>query len=151
MPNPNGRRGAQWETDLAAYYAANGFPLAERRARTGIHDKGDLTGISPLVVHEAKNEKVINLPGYLREAEVERANADAALGVVLVKRRNASVAQGYWVVTIETGVAIERALILGEPWCIECICGTVAPRYCETASSATTTSARTPWHTLLAR
>ena len=116
MSNPNGRRGAQWETDLALYYRANGFPIAERRARTGINDRGDLTGISPLTVHEAKNEKTIHLPGYLREAEAERVNAGAALGIVLVKRRGASVAQGYWVVTIETGVRIERALILGEPW-----------------------------------
>jgi len=116
MANPNGRKGSQWETDTALYYRANGFPLCERRARTGINDKGDLTGISPLVIHECKNEKTINLPGYLREAERERQNADAALGIVLVKRRGASVAQGYWVVTIETGVRIERALILGEPW-----------------------------------
>ena len=114
MSNPNGRRGAQWETDVVAFLKANGFPAAERRVREGAKDRGDIAGI-PGVVIECKNEARINLPGYLREAEAERVNADAAIAPVFVKRRGKGVKDGYMVMDIETGVWMLRHMQGGQP------------------------------------
>lgn len=113
MANPSGRRGTYWENRVAAYAATHGFPLAERRARQGSKDRGDISGI-PLVVIECKNEKRMDLPRYLREAEVERVNAGAALGVVCIPRRQHGTGEGYFVVSIEDGFRLLRAVLLGE-------------------------------------
>ena len=115
MSNPNGRKGARWETRLAHFLKDNGFPLAERRVRGGSKDRGDISGI-PFTVIEAKNESRLDLPRYLREAEVERANDGAELGIVCVPYKGHTVAQGYFVVTLETGVRMLRTITLGEPW-----------------------------------
>lgn len=112
MANPSGRKGTYWESRLVAY-AQDSFPLAERRARHGNKDRGDLSGI-PYCVIEAKNEKRIALPQYLAEAEVERVNDGAKLGIVCIPRRNHSTGDGYFVVTIDTGFRMLRALLLGE-------------------------------------
>lgn len=62
----------------------------ERRARNGNKDRGDLSGLrTPLgerIVAEVKNVTKLNLSGWVREAEVERGNDDAAVGVVIHKR-----------------------------------------------------------------
>lgn len=62
----------------------------ERRTRNGANDRGDVTGVrTPLggrVVIECKNTARMDLPGWLREAEIERGNDDAVVGVVVHKR-----------------------------------------------------------------
>jgi hypothetical protein len=66
-----------------------GTRAIERRARTGAKDEGDIAGVTchagPVVI-EAKNVARMNLSGWVDEAEVERGNADAAIGVVIHKR-----------------------------------------------------------------
>lgn len=60
----------------------------ERRVKRGNKDRGDIAGVTyhgERVVIECKAESRVNLWGYLEEAEVERGNDDAALGVVVVK------------------------------------------------------------------
>jgi hypothetical protein len=79
-------KGTRWESAIVEFLRGRGFPYAERRALAGTRDLGDVTGI-PGVVIEAKNEKQHNLTGWLKEAEQERRNADADLGVVWFKRR----------------------------------------------------------------
>ena len=115
MSNPSGRKGAYWEHRLASYLACElGLPV-ERRVTNGAKDRGDLTGI-PFVVVEAKNEKRIDLPGYLREAERERANDGAKLGVVMVPYAHHGVGDGYAVVRISDMAHILRVLVKGEAW-----------------------------------
>lgn len=76
-----------------------GVPHAERRALNSTKDRGDVAGI-PGVVIEAKNEAKTKLGEWLNEAEVERSNAGAVVGVVWHKRRGiASPLGGYVTMT----------------------------------------------------
>jgi hypothetical protein len=59
------------------------FPYAERRALAGVNDKGDVSG-TPFV-WEVKAVRNLSLPGALRETEVERVNAGAAYGFLVIK------------------------------------------------------------------
>jgi hypothetical protein len=51
-------------------------------------------------VIEAKNQKSLDFPGWLREAEAERQNAKADYGVVVAKRRGKGAADAYVVMTL---------------------------------------------------
>lgn len=79
-------KGTLFETAVANFLREHGFPYVERRALNGAYDKGDLTGLGPIVV-ECKNHKTLALSEWVQETEQERANADAEYGVLVVKRR----------------------------------------------------------------
>lgn len=76
---------------LAWYFDDNRI---DRRVKTGSKDKGDIAGVRTIrggdVVIECKNTSRDNLPLWIREAEVERGNADAALAVVAHKRHGSA-------------------------------------------------------------
>ena len=100
-------KGTNWESAIVAYLRTNGVPHAERRALGGAKDRGDITGI-PAVVMEAKNTKTITLGAWIDEAEAERANDHADIGIVWFKRRGkTSAGDGY--VTM-TGATLVRLL-----------------------------------------
>ncbi len=121
MANPSGRKGAQWEIDSALYLQEHGFPLAERRVKSGRFDRGDMGGVRNYVL-EAKAEVVIDLPGYLRELAVERENAKALFGAVWIKNRRHGIEDGYAVRSIRDEVhllnllAKKGLLDLEVPW-----------------------------------
>lgn len=93
------RRGTGWETAIVDYLRAAGFPAVERRALDGRADRGDITGL-PGVVIEAKNQNRFDIAEWLTEAELEKANDGAWLGVVWAKKRGKSSAgDGYVVMT----------------------------------------------------
>ena len=79
----------------------------DRRVKSGAKDRGDIGGVRTIrggrVVIEAKNTKRDNLPAWIREAETERGNDDAAIGVVAHKfHGNAKGADQYITMTAET-------------------------------------------------
>lgn len=80
------RKGTAAETAIVNYLRAMGFIHAERRALNGTLDRGDIAGI-PAVVIEAKNCARQELAAWVTEAEAERDNDRASLGVVWHKRR----------------------------------------------------------------
>jgi hypothetical protein len=88
----------------------------ERRARNGSKDRGDIGGVRTIrggrVVIECKNVATLALPQWLREAEVERGNDDAAIGVVMHKRRGTT-QPGEQFVTMTADTF--AALLLGAP------------------------------------
>jgi len=89
------RKGTSWESAIVDYLREHGAPHAERRALGGTRDRGDIAGI-PGVVIEAKSAAKTELGVWLAEAETERANDGANLGVVWHKRRGkASPGDGY--------------------------------------------------------
>ena len=93
------RLGTSWESAVVAYLQEHGWPHAERRVLHGALDKGDVTGIPGLVV-ECKNTAKIELAEFLDEAEWEKRNARAAVGVAWIKRRGkASAGEGYVLMT----------------------------------------------------
>lgn len=79
----------------------------ERRAKNGNKDRGDITGVKTIrggrVVIECKNTARLELPAWLREAEAERGNDDAVIGVVAHKRiGSANPADQFVSMTLET-------------------------------------------------
>ena len=105
MANPNGRKGAQFETDVMKFLRSVGA-LAERLTKAGANDEGDLVCIvsGKTYILELKNRKALNLPEFWSEAQVEALNYAKARGIgevplhyVVVKRRNASIDKA-WVI-----------------------------------------------------
>lgn len=78
--------GTAWETAIVTYLRGRGWPHAERRARTGAHDLGDITGVVGVCI-EAKNTNRIELANFLDQANDEGANAGAEVAAAWIKRR----------------------------------------------------------------
>lgn len=92
------RKGTAAETAIVNYLRTVGFTQTERRALNGNIDRGDIAGI-PGVVIEAKNCARQELAAWVAEAELERDNDRASLGVVWSKRRGKS-SPADWFVTM---------------------------------------------------
>lgn len=82
--------GTVFESQVAGFLAeAVDDDRIERRARNGSKDRGDIGGVRCIagrVVVECKDVRKMNLSGWVDEAETERGNDDAAVGVVVHKR-----------------------------------------------------------------
>ena len=108
--------GRRMETATAAYLAAMlNDDRIEVRSRNGGKDRGDVAGVrSPhgaRVVVECKDTATMTLGPWVREAEVERGNDDALVGLVIHKRRGVGLgldAMGgqYVTMTLEDLVAL---------------------------------------------
>lgn len=83
---------------MVEYLKYCGRPYVERRTLNGQHDRGDIAGI-PGVVIEVKAEKSLKLAEWIKEAEAERENDDANVGVVWHKRVGKA-DPGQWYVTM---------------------------------------------------
>lgn len=98
----SGRIGTAGETGVCRFLADNGFPLAERRRLRGNVDGGDLVTVPGLVIEvksgaAAKNASLALVDAWLFETEVERVNAGADVGVLVVQRRGyAPTRAGHW-------------------------------------------------------
>jgi hypothetical protein len=79
-------KGTAAETAVVRFLRTIGFAQAERRTLGGTHDRGDIAGL-PGVVIEVKNCARQELAAWVAEAEAERDNDGASLGVVWHKRR----------------------------------------------------------------
>ncbi|WP_152203612.1 hypothetical protein [Georgenia thermotolerans] len=82
--------GTWFETAVAEYLAQHVDDRIERRTRNGSKDRGDIGGVRHMgnrVVIEAKNAVTLNLSGWVNEAEIERGNDDAMVGLVVHKRK----------------------------------------------------------------
>ena len=81
--------GTRMESAVVAYLAEHYDDVIERRAKSGGKDRGDVSGwrfAGRRIVAEIKNVSRLNLSGWINEAETERANDDAAVGLVIHKR-----------------------------------------------------------------
>lgn len=84
--------GRRLETATAAYFAAAlADDRIEVRARNGGKDRGDVSGVRTphrgRLVAECKDAATMTLGPWVEEAEVERRNDDALVGLVVHKRR----------------------------------------------------------------
>ncbi len=109
MANPSKQRGTRWETDIVAYLNENGYPHAERRALAGNLDKGDITGLGPAIVIEAKATKALSLGEQMKETEAERLNAKADYGVLVWKRRQQPTAKAAVILPLDQFVQLLKA------------------------------------------
>lgn len=95
--------GTRTESAVTAFLArVTGSGAVERRVKSGAKDRGDVNGVFTLdgarVIVEVKDHAKLDFSGWLREAEVERVNDGAEVGVVVAKKRGAgSAAECYYV------------------------------------------------------
>lgn len=103
----NKRKGATFETDLETFFLRK-LLSAVRLVRRGKNDEGDLLiRVHDLaVIIEAKNQKSIDLAGYMKEATEEAMRWESAhvhdpnapqlvVGVAAIKRRNSPLHKTY--------------------------------------------------------
>lgn len=104
--NPSKRKGTAAESAVVTYLS-QWWPHVERRALSGSNDKGDIAGIAGAVV-EVKAHKVSSqsFPAYVDEANTERDNAGAELGLAWVKRRGTT-DPGRWIVAMDGATAVK--------------------------------------------
>jgi hypothetical protein len=107
------RKGSAAELAVAKWLRKLGWVHAERSRAGWTDDRGDIDGM-PGVCIEVKNEKRIDLPGYLRELEVEMKNAMAWTGTVIVKRRGSTNVDD-WYAVMPAKVWGELMLMLDRP------------------------------------
>ena len=105
MTSPQKRKGSAAEPAVAKWLRKLGWIHAERSRAGWQDDRGDIDGM-PGVCIEVKAEKKIDIPGYLRELEVEIAHAKAWTGTVIIKRRGST--------NVDDWYAVMPAKIWGE-------------------------------------
>lgn len=107
--------GSQFESHVVTYLQARLDDRIERRAKSGAKDRGDLSGWrhnGMRVVAELKNVAKLNLAGWITEAETERMNDDAQIGLVIHKRVGkgpAQMGETYCTMTLDTLMVIMGA------------------------------------------
>jgi hypothetical protein len=90
MTSPQKRKGSAYELLIVDYLRSHGYDA--HRTRAGwTDDRGDVHGISHRVLgnftFECKNQKAMDLSGWLTELEREREANGGGLGAVVHKRR----------------------------------------------------------------
>lgn len=113
MANPNKAKGTRHESAvrdylngfLSGYYNVDALPSWDVRAvrrvpQTGVKDVGDMHAY-PFVL-EAKDTAKHDIPGFIRQANTEAANAEFPFGAAVIKRRNANVADSYVCMDLRT-------------------------------------------------
>lgn len=114
MSTPQKRKGSAWELSIAKYLVEQGWRHAERRIAGSTLDKGDIYGIIGCVI-EAKNEKRIDIAGYMKELDVEMRNAKADTGAAVVKKRGTtSVGDAYAIMPVHVWVKLLKEAGYGE-------------------------------------
>ena len=97
------QKGTLAETAVADYLKQT-FPAVERRALSGVNDKGDISNVPGCVI-EVKNQRSYKIHEWMKETETERVNAAANLGVLVIKPNGVGVSNvdKWWaVVSLET-------------------------------------------------
>ncbi len=83
--------GQRFETLIATYLNTHVDDRIERRRMSGVNDRGDISGLRHMgqrIVVECKDYGGRLMPGpWVEEAEVERLNDSAGVGLVVAKRR----------------------------------------------------------------
>lgn len=109
-------KGTRFESQVVAHLKGALGDSVERRALSGVNDRGDVSGVyfmgEPFVL-ECKNCRRMELSSWMDEADAEAGNADAPYYAVIHKRRGCgdkSFGDNY--VTMPLSV-FERILSLG--------------------------------------
>jgi hypothetical protein len=110
VSNPNGARGARYERAVADLFQAAGFMWADRKAKRGPRDRGDVTGIEDWTL-ECKDWEKINLAGFVDEATIEAANAGTPWFAAIIKRRRKNVRDSYVVMPLWLFIELVKRLL----------------------------------------
>jgi hypothetical protein len=93
-------KGTAVESAAVLHLIANGFPDAERRSLAGSADRGDiLVRRRPCIVAECKYaNRGVQVTPWMREVNIETANAGASYGFLIAKQKGAGDRKvGRWV------------------------------------------------------
>ena len=99
------KKGPLAEKQVVEFLRAAGFPAAERRVQGGARDRGDVAGITAVVI-EVKNQAKLTLAEWLDEANEEADNGGDEIGLVWHKRRGKG-SPGDWYVTMDGWTAVQ--------------------------------------------
>jgi hypothetical protein len=113
LTSPQKRKGSAAELAVAKWLRKLGWIHAERSRAGWTDDRGDIDGM-PGVCIEVKAEKKFDIPGYLRELEVEIENAKAWTGTVIIKRRGSTNVDD-WYAVMPAKIWGELMLMLDQP------------------------------------
>ena len=84
------RKGSSYERDIVGYFNDQGYNCERTRAGWS-DDRGDVHGVSHRILGnftvECKNQKAMDLSGWLNELERERHANGGGLGAVVHKKR----------------------------------------------------------------
>jgi Holliday junction resolvase len=101
MTSASKAKGSSFEREVVTYLREHGFPYAERGVAGATDDIGDIIG-TPGVVWECKNQKRMDLAGWVDELNVEIANQlarygqSSLAGAVIHKRRGTTDPGNYY-------------------------------------------------------
>lgn len=107
-------KGTRFESDVVQYLRDNGYPDAERRALSGILDRGDIVGV-PEWALEVKCVDKMTLGVWASEVEVEVVNAQALYGVIVHKRKYSSTAEAFATMPLRTWVHLVHGPVPDAP------------------------------------
>jgi hypothetical protein len=102
-------KGFTFERAVADVFRAGGFEHAERRPPEGVRDRGDISGVPQFVI-ECKAAQRLELAQWLAEAEIEREHAGTRYAAVVVKRRQAAIERGYFLMELRDAVRLLHEL-----------------------------------------
>lgn len=94
------KAGAQFEIQVSNHLAENVDDRIVRRTLSGAKDLGDLANVrahGQRVVVECKNTSRPNLSQWIKEAHIQAANDEAAVGIVVHKRHGVGTPGKQWV------------------------------------------------------
>lgn len=99
------RKGTAFETEVVRYLQARGFENVGRQILTGNQDLGDIAGIPGWAV-ECKNVNSATWAAWMDETELERRNAGADYGLLVVRRRMKPIEKAYAVLPLNQAVTL---------------------------------------------
>jgi len=99
MSNPQKQKGSAYERVIVRYLTLQGFEVERTRAGWS-DDRGDIHGlVHPVLGNftiECKNQKQMDLSGWLTELEREREANGGGLGAVVHKKRGETFAENQY-------------------------------------------------------
>jgi hypothetical protein len=99
------QKGTKFETEVVNHLHAKGLDLTHRQVLTGNIDIGDIGGIPGWVI-ECKNVNSASWAAWMDETEVERRNAGAEFGLLVVRRRMAAIEKAYAVLPLSQAIRL---------------------------------------------
>ena len=90
MSSPEKQKGDRAERAIVEWLHSLGFTKAHRIRAGSPEDIGDVEVGVPGVVLEVKDRGKVDLPAWIRKLGLQKANKDAPIGVIVVKKRGSS-------------------------------------------------------------
>lgn len=95
MPSASKNKGSAFEREVVQFLREQGWDGAERTRAGWQDDRGDIDGVVG-VTFECKNQKSMDLAGWIDELDIEMQHGNNSVGAVVHKRRGVTDPRGYY-------------------------------------------------------